>query len=87
MDENAFALDIVVRGRERVCPRHKRVVGAQRADAVVTFRVIGGEIEIVRVELDGLAIQFQRLVKNLLFVDAVKGPRVLAEQINRVAKF
>ena len=82
MDINAFAFGLVVGGLERVRPRGQRVVGAQRADAVIAFRVIGREREIVRIEPDGLLVQRERLVKDLLFVDMVKCRRVPAIQIN-----
>ena len=57
MDVNTLAFDVVVGDLKCVRPRYERVIGAERADAVVALRVIGREREIVRVELHRLAIQ------------------------------
>ena len=66
MDINAFALDVVAGDVQRVRPGDKRVVGAERLDAVITLCVIGREREIVRVKLDRLLVKRERLVENLL---------------------
>ena len=86
MDVNAFALIVVVGDLKRVVHATSASF-AERANAVVSLRVIGRERKIIRRKLDGLAIQRERLVKNLLLVDAVKRPRILAEKITVVAKF
>jgi len=82
MEGNAFALVVVVGDLERVRPRPERVIGAERANAVIAFRVNGREQKILRIQLHGLAIQREGLVENLLLADVVKRPRVLAEKTN-----
>ena len=57
MNINALAFDVVVGDLKRVAPGREHLVGAERADFVVTVRIIGHEPEIVRLELHRLAIK------------------------------
>jgi len=54
------------RGRlfERVRPRHKRVVGAERADAVVSLGVIGRQRKIIRASWMALRYNASALSKT-----------------------
>ena len=77
---DTLALDLVLGDGERVGPGPQRVVGAQWFDSVVGLRYIHGQREVLRVQLERLAVKLERLVEYLLLGDAVEFPRVLAEE-------
>jgi hypothetical protein len=83
---DSFALDFVMGEGERVGPGPERLFGAQRFDAVVGLGDIGGEREIAGIELQGSAVEFERLVIDLLLGKVEELHGVLAEQIDGGAK-
>ena len=83
VEQHAFAFVFIIADVQRVRPGRQRVVRAERFDAVVALGVVGGEDEIVRRQFHRLPVKPQRLVENLLLVDVVIFPRVLAIKINR----
>ena len=82
MQQHAFAFVLVAAEVQRVRPRDERVVRAEGFDAVVTRSIVSGEHEVVGREFQRLLVKAERLVENLLLVDAVKFPRVFAVEIN-----
>ena len=75
---HTLALGIGGGNHQGIRPGHQCIVGAQRVNAVVAFRKVGGEDKVGGGKLHGLLIQAQSLVEHLWLRELVKLPRIFA---------
>src|SRR6185369_5236415 len=83
VNQYAFALDFTTCDFQGIGPGSQGIVGSQRFDAVIAVRVIRGQVEIGRVQLDGFLIKRERFVEDMGFVDAIKLTGVFAKKENQ----
>ncbi len=83
---DSLALDFVMGDGQGVGPGLEGLLEAQRLDPVVGLGDIGGEREVVGVELQRLAVEFEGFVINLLLGERVELHGILAEQVHEVAE-
>src|SRR5688572_14897298 len=82
MHQHALSFDVVVGDFKGVIPGFERFLRAGRFYAVIRLGEISGEGKVVRVQSQRLAIELERAIENLLFVNAEEFASVLAEEEN-----